>query len=39
MWGKSSGIILGDQGLEVELMAVGKFERSVFQAGGTAKKP
>lgn len=39
MWGKSSEIILGDQRLEVGPMAVGKFERSVFQAEGTVNKP
>lgn len=39
MWGKSSGVILGDERLEVETMAVGKFGRSVFQAGGTGNKP
>lgn len=33
------GLFLGDQGLEFEPMAVGKFGRSVFQAEGTVNKP
>ena len=37
--GESSGIILGDQALELEPMAAGRFGRSVFWAEGTANKP